>query len=85
MASTSAPQQGNLPADIGQINLDSTQVAQLLRNLPGLLGKVSHRSSADPSCVVLSLAVWLASAIWELGLVSAIARGGMTVRSLSLM
>lgn len=42
MASTSAPQQGNLPTEvIPQIgSLDSTQVAQILRNLPGLLNKV---------------------------------------------
>jgi len=41
MASTSAPQQGNLPTEvIPQLgSLDSTQVAQILRNLPGLLNK----------------------------------------------
>ncbi|KAF9644849.1 hypothetical protein BDM02DRAFT_836933 [Thelephora ganbajun] len=41
MASTSAPQQGNLPTEvISQIpSLDSTQVAQILRNLPGLINK----------------------------------------------
>lgn len=42
MASTSTPQQGNLPTEVmPQIsNLDSNQVAQILRNLPGLLNKV---------------------------------------------
>ena len=44
MASTSAPQQGSLPTEvIPQLgSLDSTQVAQILRNLPGLLNKVSY-------------------------------------------
>ena len=79
MASTSAPQQGNMPPEvIGQIgSLDSTQVAQILRNLPGLLNKVSCHPRV-PS----SLAVWLASAICELDPVAPTAGAGMTFRSL---
>jgi len=84
MASTSAPQQGSLPTEvIGQIgSLDSTQVAQILRNLPGLLNKVSHRSIANSSCVFLSLGMELASAICESGLVALIAGDGTRFRSL---
>ena len=41
MASTSAPQQGNLPTEVmPQMGMDSQQVAQLLRELPQLLNKV---------------------------------------------
>lgn len=62
MASTSTPQQGNISNEIGQIGLDSSQVAQLLRTLPGLL-KVSRYSSADSSCTALSSAMELVGAI----------------------
>jgi hypothetical protein len=74
MASPSVPQQGTLPTEvIGQIgSLDSTQVAQILRNLPGLLNKVSSHFCAD----FLSLAMWLANAICELGPVAPIVGGG---------
>lgn len=48
MTSTSAPQQGNLPTEgIPQItSLDSAQVAQILRNLPGLLNKPEGDAAA---------------------------------------
>ena len=52
MASTSAPQQGNLPTEVLG-GLDSTQVAQILRNLPGLLNKVSYQYIADSFCILL--------------------------------
>jgi len=75
MASTSAPQQGNLPTEVmDQIpSLDSTQVAQILRNLPGLIHKVSYHSTAGSSRFFLSLVMWLASAICESGPVAPIA------------
>lgn len=62
MTSTSAPQQGSLPNEIAQINLDNSQITQLLRTLPGLL-KVSYCSSSDSSRTALSLAMGLACAI----------------------
>ena len=67
MASTSTPQQGNLPTEvIPQIgSLDSTQVAQILRNLPGLLNKVSCHSTPEPFHILFRWPVRFVS--WSYG------------------
>lgn len=58
MASTSTPQQGSLPTEvIPQIaSLDSTQVAQILRNLPGLLGQGKPEGDAAAAQILSGLA-----------------------------
>lgn len=84
MASTSAPQQGNLPTEVmPQVgDLSHCQITQILRNLPGLLEKVNYQSTAGPLCILLSLAMRLVNAICELGHMAQIAVDRMTFRSL---
>lgn len=65
-------------------SLDSTQVAQILRNLPGLLNKVKHHTTTDFLCAFLLLAMWLVNAIRDLGPMTLIARDGISPRSLEL-